>query len=99
MLRRSHQLSSRYQGAEPSHDDLVLRIRRLVQHRAYDRAKIGSPLLKRLTPNRAPYGQAFPEADLRRRLKEASLDGNAVSYLMMSAEAELDFAHQRLTEV
>ena len=99
MLRRQHSLASRYlTGTEPSYDDLVLRIRRLVQHRGYDRATIGSPLLKRLAPSRAAYGQPFPEADLRRRLEGAALDGNAVSYLMMSIESELDLARLRLSE-
>lgn len=100
MLRRQHSLSSRYlTGTQPNYDDLVLRIRRLVQHRGYDRARLGSPLLKRLAPSRSVYGQPFPEADLRRRIAGAGLDGNAVSYLMMSIASELDLARLRLSEV
>ena len=99
MFRRQHQISSRYGGTDPNHDDLVLRIRRLVQHKAYDRTQIGSALLKRFAPHRIHFGQSFPEADLRRRLEEASLDAKALSYLTMSAEAELELARQRLLEL
>ena len=100
MMRRHHHLSEHARRADrPSSDldDLVLRIRRLIQHRGFDRSQIGSPLLKRLTPERGPAAGAVAEADLRQRLETARLDANAVSYLAQNADAELDLARLRLT--
>lgn len=96
MSLRRHQLARGYREGDPMVDDVVRYIRRLVLHRGFDRTKIGSPLLKRITPSRGQFGQ-FAEGEARRRVQAASLDRNALSYLLRSLETELDEARLRLT--
>lgn len=97
MIRRHQSPLRSYATPEDDLDALVRGIRRLVLHRGFDRTEIESPLLKRLTPRRGLFGETFPEADLRRRLKEAQLDANMLSYLLQTAESELDFARLRIS--
>lgn len=97
MLRRHHTPSRRYVTDEDDLEALVRGIRRLVLHRGFDRTEIESPLLKRLTPRPGAFGTAFPEADLRKRIKEAQLDPNALSYLLRTTESELDYARMRVS--
>lgn len=97
MIRRHHSPSQSYVTSEDDLDALVRGIKRLVLHRGFDRTEIESPLLKRLTPLRSAFGTVFSEADLRKRLEAAQLDANALSYLLRTAESELDYARLRLT--
>lgn len=99
MWQRSRLSSARgYQAPGQDLEVLITRMRRLATHRGFDRRELGSPLLKRLMPVRAlPGGPAAETAELRRRLQDASLDGNAVAYLIAAAESELDLARLRLT--
>ena len=87
-----------YTSSDRALDALVVRMHRLALHRGYDRRELGSPLLQRLMPLRRPAGSPAADiADLHRSLKQASLDGNAVAYLIETVETELDLARLRLT--
>jgi hypothetical protein len=87
-----------YKGADQDFDQLILRMRRLLAHRGYDRSALLSPMLKRILPVGRLSGDALADAaELRRRLQEAQLDAKTVAYVTESVETELDFARLRLT--
>ncbi|GLS44429.1 hypothetical protein [Methylobacterium brachythecii] len=87
-----------YHAVDQDFDPLILRIRRLVAHRGYDREALLSPMLKRLIPAAKLSGDALADAEqLRKRLTGAALDQKAVAYLTESVEIELDFARLRLS--
>ncbi|WP_407531076.1 hypothetical protein [Methylobacterium oryzisoli] len=81
-----------FAGAQGA-DSLVLHLRRLVQHRGYDRSLIVSEVLRRLL---APgFGGAPSPDDLRARLAATSPDPKVRDYLTRNVALELDAAHAR----
>ncbi|GJE54669.1 MULTISPECIES: hypothetical protein [Methylobacterium] len=98
LLRPRRSPAAGYRAADQDFDALIGRIRRLAAHRGYDRDALMSPMLRRLMPAKRPSKDPAAEtAELRKRLKEAGLDANALDYLLRSVETELDFARLRLT--
>lgn len=77
-------------------DRLVVHLRQLAGHRGFDRDRVSSPLLRRFLPGSLAGRRDFTEGVARKRLVEARLDPNAVTYLIRSARDELAAAHAAL---
>lgn len=89
--------SARQYLPESRLEDLASSLRRLANHRGLVRGEIASPMLLRLLPPPRRAEQPNYEADLRRRLADANLDGPRIAYLMADAEREIAVAHTRLS--
>lgn len=77
-------------------ESLVAHLRRLVQHRAYDRSLIVSEVLRRLLAS-GIGGPPSPD-DLRARLAAACSDPKLRDYITRNVALELDAAHARSVE-
>lgn len=76
--------------------ELVRQIGRLLRHRAFERAKVVSPLLLRHLPPDAGYAWQG-EAALRSRLAGAGLDAKSLAYLTANVQLELERIRERIS--
>ncbi|WP_232630718.1 hypothetical protein [Methylobacterium sp. Leaf118] len=96
MARPAHRIAARQYLPESKLEDLVNSLRRLANHRGLVRKEITSPMLLRLLPGPRRGDPFAYESDLRRRLVEADLDLDRITYLLSHVEQEIGVAHARL---
>lgn len=87
---------SNLEGQTAGIEELILRIRQLVRHRGYDRAKITSECLKRYLPSENDRNWQG-ESVLRMHQATAQIDRGTLAYLVENVQIEPQMAHERLT--
>ena len=94
-MLRSQFSSARKNDTDLELDQLALRISRLACHRAFDRAEIVSPQLKRYLPYRRQDDRIIQQREARSRHITARPDGKTIDYLAYNIAIELDLANSR----
>ncbi|ACL59429.1 hypothetical protein [Methylobacterium nodulans] len=98
MTRRRFNAASEFQ-TEQQLDSLARALRRLTQHRGYDRSVIVSAVLKRVLAPSGSFPQVPPSVEeLRARLDAVCVDRKMLDYLLHNLAAEMDVAHRRSVE-
>jgi hypothetical protein len=93
-MTRSRFTAAPESEAEQDRDRLARALRRLQQHRGYDRSGIVSDMLKRLlAPGYAPGGLSVEE--LRARVDAVCVDRRTLDYLTQNVGLEIEVAHRR----